>query len=105
MTADKDSYRSIVVESKRPVLVEFWSHNCVPCDELEPHLAALAQQHLELLVVKVNAEKNLPLLEELGVQLTPTLLVYQDGEEKRRRSGVRKTEELAELISAFVTPK
>jgi thioredoxin 1 len=103
--ANKDTFRDIVVESKRPVLVEFWSQSCRPCETLEPYLVSLAQKHHELLVVKVNADENQLLTEDLGVQLLPTLFVYQDGEMKRRKVGFDKPEELAELVSAFVTSK
>lgn len=105
VNANQDNFRTIVVASKRPVLVEFWSQSCKPCKILEPHLAAIAQQHQELLVVKVNSDENQPLAEDLGVALLPTLFIYQDGEIKRRKVGFDKPEELAELISAYVTPK
>ena len=105
VTANQDNFRSIVVASKRPVLVEFWSHSCKPCKVLEPHLAAIAEEHKELLVVKVNSDENPLLAEDLGVQLLPTMFVYQDGEIKRRKIGFDKPEELPELVSAYVTPK
>jgi len=105
VTANQDNFRSIVVASKRPVLVEFWSHSCKPCKALEPHLVAIAEEHKELLVVKVNSDENPLLVEDLGVQLLPTMFVYQDGEIKRRKIGFEKPEELPELISAYVTPK
>ncbi len=103
--ANKDNFRTIVVDSKRPVLVEFWSHSCEPCKQLDPHLEALARRHHELLVVKVNADENRPLVEDLGVQLLPTLFVYHDGEAKRRQVGAPQVEELAELVSAYVSAK
>jgi thioredoxin 1 len=103
--ANTDNYRTVVVESKRPVLVEFWSNGCEPCKQLEPHLEALAKKHHDLLVVKVNADENAPLVEDLGVQLLPTLFVYQDGEAKRRQVGAPKPEELSELVSVYVIPK
>jgi thioredoxin 1 len=103
--ADKDNFRTIVVNSNRPVLVEFWSDSCEPCKQLEPHLVALAQKHHELLVAKVNAEENVGLMEHLGVRMLPTLLVYQDGEVKRRKVGAPKPAELTELVSAYVSAK
>ena len=105
VAATQDSFRSVVVASKRPVLVEFWSHSCQPCKVLEPHLATIAQQHQELLVVKINSDENELLAKDLGVQLLPTLFIYQDGEEKRRMVGFDKPEELAEFISAYISPK
>ena len=104
-TANQGNFRRIVVDSKRPVLVEFWSHSCEPCKALEPHLAALAKEHHELLVVKVNADENQPLVEDLGVRLLPTLFVYQDGVAMRTKIGAPQPAELAELVSAYVTPK
>ncbi|MFN0020883.1 MAG: thioredoxin family protein [Pirellulaceae bacterium] len=105
VTANQDNFRTVVVASKQPVLVEFWSVSCEPCKQLQPHLEALARNHHELLVVKVNAEQNQLLAADLGVQLLPTLIVYQGGEAKRRQVGAPKPEELAELVSAYVTPK
>ena len=105
VSANQDNFRRIVVASKRPVLVEFWSHSCEPCKALEPHLAALAKEHHELLVVKVNADENQPLVEDLGVRLLPTLFVYQDGVAMRTKIGAPQPAELAELVSAYVTPK
>lgn len=105
VTANKDNFRTVVVASKQPVLVEFWSVSCEPCKQLEPYLEALARKHHELLVVKVNADENQPLAEDLGVQLLPTLFIYQGGEANRRQVGAPKPEELAELVSAYVTAK
>jgi thioredoxin 1 len=105
VTANKNSFRTVVVDSKRPVLVEFWSHRCEPCKQLEPQLEALAKKYPELLVVKVNAEENAGLVEDLGVRMLPTLFVYQDGVAKRRQVGMLKAEELTALVSAYVTAK
>ena len=104
-TATQSNFRTVVVDSQRPVLVEFWSHSCQPCKVLEPHLEKLAQEHEELLVVKVNSDENRGLAEDLGVQLLPTMFIYQDGEIKRRKIGFDKPAELAELVSAYISSK
>ncbi len=105
VSADQNNFRSVVVASKRPVLVEFWSESCKPCKVLEPHLVTIAQEHQELLVVKVNSDENPYLRDDLGVQLLPTLFIYHNGEQKRRKIGFDKPEELDELISAYITSK
>jgi len=104
-TATQSNFRTVVVDSKRPVLVEFWSHSCQPCKVLEPHLEKLAEDHPELLVVKVNSDENEGLRDDLGVQLLPAMFVYQDGEIKRRKIGFDKPDELAELVSDYITSK
>ena len=101
----QDNFRSVVMDSSRPVLIEFWSNSCEPCKELEPQLVSLAQKHRDLLVVKIHSEENQSLAKDLGVSHVPTVLIFQNGEEMRRKVGNFKPGELAEMVSAYVTSK
>lgn len=104
VAVNKSSFRSVVIGSKRPVIVEFWSLNCEPCKALEPHLAALAKTHEDLLVAKINSTDNEEIVEEYGVRLVPTVMVFQDGEIMRRQVSP-KPHELAELVAPYVAAK
>ena len=99
------NFRSIVIKNKRPVLVEFWSHDCVPCKELEPKLVSLARENEGLVVAKVNSDENEAIAQDYGVHLVPTLFVFQDGEIMRRHTGAASDKELAELIAPYVRSK
>ncbi len=103
--AYRDNFRSIDIDSRRPVLVEFRADSCKPCKQREPHLEAFAKNNQEQLVVKVNADENEPRVKVLGVQLWPTRLVFHEGKRSRRRVGAPKPEKLAEFVSVFVTAK
>lgn len=99
--ANGDSFRNIVIDSRRLVLVEFGLDSCKACKYRD----ALTKKHDEQLVVKVNADENEPRVKVQGVQLWPTLVVYHGGERNRRRAGAPKPENLAEIVSTFVTAK
>lgn len=105
VNVDKHNFRSVVLKNNRPVLVEFWSYNCEPCKELAPRLAALAQEHEDLLVAKVNSDENEAIAQEYGVRFVPTLFVFEDGEIIRRHTGAPTPQELAELIAPHLGPK
>lgn len=104
VAVNKTNFRSVVIDSKRPVVVEFWSLDCEPCRELEPHLAALAKKHEDLLVAKINSADNEEIAGTYGVRLVPTVMVFQDGEMMRRQVSP-KPHELAELVAPYVAAK
>jgi thioredoxin-like negative regulator of GroEL len=100
----KDNFRSVVIRSKRPVVLEFWSLNCDTCKGLEPHLAGLARKHEGLLVAKINSLENEEIASEYGVRLVPTVFILQDGDIIRRQVSP-KPEELADLVAPYVSSK
>jgi len=78
-----------VIESTTPVLVDFWAPWCGKCRLLSPVLHSIYEEsNGSLEMVAVDADANPALTERLGVQGLPTLLVYQNGEEKLRLSGI-----------------
>lgn len=99
---NKYNFRSVVIKNQRPVLVEFWSHSCEPCKELEPRLAALAKEHQELVVAKINSEESDEIAQEYGVHLVPTLFVFQEGDVVGRHIGLATPRELTEFIAPYV---
>ena len=102
---DKYNFRSVVIKSKRPVLVEFWSHSCEPCKALEPKLISLAKEHAEVVIAKVNSEENEAIALEYGIRVLPTLFVFRDGEIVRRHTGAPTDKELADLIAPYARSK
>ena len=75
------NFDSEVLNSKIPVLVDFYADWCGPCKMLAPHLAEIAEKHAgKLKIVKVNADKDQDLLSQAGVQALPTCIIYTNGE-------------------------
>jgi thioredoxin 1 len=84
----KDTFEAKVIQSEKPVLVDFWGPQCVPCLELMPKVEALEEKYgARLKVGKVEAPKNRRLCLELKVLGLPTFLLYRGGKEIDRLSG------------------
>src|SRR6516162_5879654 len=78
-------WKQEVLESKEPVLVDFWASWCKPCQMMNPAIEALAR---DFKVCKVNVDTNGPLAERYGVSSIPALLVFKDGNQVARHVGV-----------------
>ena len=96
-----DEYRTHVVDASGPVILNVWSETCPPCRRLKPVLEKISTQYEgRVSVVTVGSDAEPPLLRALGVRATPTLIVYDDGEEVGRMTGFRPKGWFDEMIAA-----
>ena len=97
---NRDNYESEVLQSKEPVMVDFWGPQCRPCLALMPTVDLLEKEYAgKIKVAKVNATENRMLCAKLRVLGLPTYLFYKDGTEINRLSGEHITE--SDLIDAI----
>jgi thioredoxin 1 len=89
---DQD-FEEKVLQSDKPVLVDFWAEWCVPCHMVSPVVEEIASEHSgEVSVGKLNVDDNPETARRYGVMSIPTLIVFASGEERARVVGARGKE-------------
>ena len=85
------------------MLVDFYADWCGPCKRMTPVLHEVKQaMGDDIVVIKVDVDKNNHLATRYGIQSIPTLIVFKNGQEKWRRSGLLQANELQTLMQPFV---
>lgn len=96
----KDNFEAEVLNSDKPVLVDFWAAWCGPCQMLLPVVEGLAEEVTDAKICKVNVDEQPELAEKFKVMTIPTLVVIKDGKEVRRSVGVKPKDQILDLIHA-----
>ena len=86
-TVTQDNFRQEVLESSKPVLVDFWASWCVPCKMLSPTIQQIADEMPDLKVCKINIDEEMPLAEQYQVMSIPTLIYFKNGQVSARTMG------------------
>lgn len=98
---DESNFDAQVLERRGLTLVDFWAEWCVPCKQMARLLDALADElPPDVLVGKVDADRNRALVERYGVRGVPALLFFKDGALVEMRTGVDRRQVLKKAIEA-----
>jgi thioredoxin 1 len=98
------SFEKEVLQSSKPVLVDFWAEWCAPCRMLAPTIDAIAEQFGESAgVVKVNVDDNTSTAQRYGIKGIPTLILFSAGKEVERVVGATSKESISRMIAKHVS--
>lgn len=96
LTITKDNFKAEIVETTKPVLLDFWATWCAPCMMQSPIVDELAEEHPEIKVGKVNVDEQPELASAFAVESIPTLVIIRDGITKEILVGLHKKEQILE---------
>ncbi|MFO7292102.1 MAG: thioredoxin [Actinomycetes bacterium] len=98
-----DSEFDDVINSDKPVLVDFWAEWCGPCRMIAPILEEIAAEHDSITIAKLNIDENPQAPGRYDVMSIPTMIVFQDGVEKKRIVGARPKAALEQELAEFLS--
>jgi len=98
-----DDFETSVLQSKEPVLVDFWAEWCGPCKMIAPALEELAGDlDGRLTVAKLNIDDNPQTPAKYGVRGIPTLILFKDGQVAATKVGALPKSQLAQWVESVV---
>ena len=95
----KENFENEVINSDRPVLIDFWAAWCGPCRMIAPVIKEIAEESDgKFKVAKVNVDEEPELASAFSIMSIPTMIVFMDGKLYKKVSGLRPKSELLELL-------
>jgi thioredoxin 1 len=97
------TFHAEVLESEKPIMVDFWAEWCGPCRAVSPILDAIATEHADKIsIVKLNVDDNPETAMKYGITSIPAMYVFKNGEIVKRVIGAKPKPALESDLADFL---
>ena len=101
VTLDEANFDKEVMQSDKPVIVDFWAEWCGPCKMIAPLLDEIARENTSVKVAKVNVDDNQSLSFKYNIRAIPSLLFFKNGQVRDQVTGVASKKDLLGRLAAL----
>ena len=98
ITITKENFQSEVVQSDKPVLLDFWATWCGPCRMVSPIVDQIADERSDIKVGKINVDEQPELAQQFGIMSIPTLVFFKEGRVTDTLVGLRDKAAILSLL-------
>ena len=98
LNINKNNFAEEVLNSEKPVLVDFWASWCGPCRMVVPIVEQIAEEYPEYKIVKVNVDEEPELAAQFGVMSIPSLMVFKNGEVVNKSVGAKNKKQILAMF-------
>ena len=95
---NKTNFQNEVINSEKPVLLDFWAPWCGPCRMVGPVMEEIAAEHPNIKVGKINVDEQPELARQFRVMSIPTMVVMKNGEVVNRSVGAKPKEQILTML-------
>jgi len=97
------NFKSEVIDSKIPALVDFWAPWCGPCHKITPHIEEIAKDYSgKIKVCKLNVDEAPEIATEYTIMSIPAIMLFQSGKVMSKRVGVMSKQDLEKFIQPYI---
>lgn len=96
----KENFESEVMQSDKPVFIDFWADWCGPCQMVAPVVEEIANEVTDVKIAKVNVDEEMELAQKYGVMSIPTMVLIKNGEVVNTTVGAQPKEDILAFLQS-----